>query len=70
MKVAPTVETLRHKMRFITEEFPDRTVTNPEEFHALYSKFRWVIEQTDYNIDIADCISALHCAMEDFEMYA
>ena len=46
------------------------SVTNPEEFHALYSKFSWIIEQTDYKIDIVDCLTALHCAMEDFEMYA
>lgn len=70
MKVKTSVETLRTKMRFITDEFPDRSVTNPEQFHALYSKLRDVIEETDYNIDIADCLSALHCAMEDFEMYA
>ena len=45
------------------------SVTNPEEFHALYSKFSWIIEQTDYKIDIVDCLTALHCAMEDYEMY-
>ena len=63
-------EQLRYKMKNLDELCPNRSVTNPEEFHALYSKFRWIIEQTDYNIDIVDCLTALHCAMEDFEMYA
>ena len=49
----------------------NRSVTcNDEQFYELYSKFRDVIEDTDYNIDIVDCLTALHCAMEDFEMYA
>ena len=63
-------EQLRYKMKHLDELCPNRSVTNPEEFHALYSKFRWIIEMTDYNIDIVDCLTALHCAMEDFEMYA
>ena len=57
-------------MKHLDELCPNRSVTNPEEFHALYSKFSWIIEQTDYKIDIVDCLTALHCAMEDFEMYA
>ena len=63
-------EQLRYKMKHLDELCPNRSVTNPEEFHALYSKFRWIIEMTDYNIDIVDCLTALHCAMEDYEMYA
>ena len=63
-------EQLRYKMKHLDELCPDRSVTNPEEFHALYSKFRWIIEMTDYKIDSVDCLTALHCAMEDFEMYA
>ena len=62
-------EQLRYKMKNLDELCPDRSVTNPEEFHALYSKLRWVIEMTDYKIDIVDLYTALHCAMEDFEMY-
>ena len=62
-------EQLRYKMKHLDELCPNRSVTNPAEFHALYSKFSWIIEQTDYNIDIVDCLTALHCAMEDFEMY-
>ena len=63
-------EQLRYKMKHLDELCPNRSVTNPEEFHALYSKLRDVIEDTNYNIDIVDCLTALHCAMEDFEMYA
>ena len=63
-------EQLRYKMKNLDALCPDRSVTNPEEFHALYSKLRDVIEDTNYNIDIVDCLTALHCAMEDFEMYA
>ena len=63
-------EQLRYKMKHLDELCPDRSVTNPEVFHSLYSKFRDVIEDTEYNIDIVDCLTALHCAMEDYEMYA
>ena len=62
-------EQLRYKMKHLDELCPNRSVTNPEEYHALYSKLRWVIEMTDYKIDIVDLYTALHCAMEDFEMY-
>ena len=62
-------EQLRYKMKHLDALCPNRSVTNPEEFHALYSKLRWVIEMTDYKIDIVDLYTALHCAMEDFEMY-
>ena len=62
-------EQLRYKMKHLDELCPNRSVANPEEFHALYSKLRWVIEMTDYKIDIVDLYTALHCAMEDFEMY-
>ena len=62
-------EQLRYKMKNLDALLPDRSVTNPEEFHALYSKLRDLIEDTNYNIDIVDMYTALHCAMEDFEMY-
>ena len=63
-------EQLRYKMKHLNELCPNRSVTNDDEFYALYSKLRDVIEDTNYNIDIVDCLTALHCAMEDFEMYA
>ena len=63
-------EQLRYKMKNLNELLPNRSVTNDDEFYELYSKFRDLIEDTEYNIDIVDMYTALHCAMEDFEMYA
>ena len=60
---------LRYKMQHLDSLCPNRSVTNDSEFHELYTKFRDIIEETHYNIDIVDCLTALHCAMEDFEMY-
>ena len=62
-------EQLRYKMKNLDALCPNRSVANPEQFHELYSKLRDLIEDTDYNIDIVDLYTALHCAMEDFEMY-
>ena len=61
---------LRYKMQNLDSLCPNRSVANDEEFHELYTKFRDVIEDTEYDIDIVDCLTALHCAMEDYEMYA
>jgi len=63
-------EQLRYKMKNLNELLPNRSVTNDDEFYELYSKLRDLIEDTNYNIDIVDLYTALHCAMEDFEMYA
>ena len=63
-------EQLRYKMKNLDELLPNRSVTNDDEFYELYNKFSELIEDTEYNIDIVDCLTALHCAMEDFEMYA
>ena len=65
-----TSEQLRYKMKHLDSLLPNRSVTNDDEFYELYSKFRDLIEDTEYDIDIVDCLTALHCAMEDFEMYA
>ena len=62
-------EQLRYKMKNLDSLCPNRSVANDDEFYELYSKFRDLIEDTEYNIDIVDLYSALHCAMEDFEMY-
>ena len=64
-----TAEQLRYKMKNLNELLPNRSVTNDDEFYELYSKLRDLIEDTNYNIDIVDLYTALHCAMEDFEMY-
>ena len=63
-------EQLRYKMKNLDELCPNRSVTNDDEFFELYNKFVELIEDTEYNIDIVDMYTALHCAMEDFEMYA
>ena len=63
-------EQLRYKMKNLDALLPNRSVANDEQFYELYSKFRDLIEDTNYNIDIVDCLTALHCAMEDYEMYA
>ena len=63
-------EQLRYKMKHLNELCPNRSVTNDDEFYELYSKLRDLIEDTNYIIDIVDLYTALHCAMEDFEMYA
>ena len=62
-------EQLRYKMKNLDALLPNRSVANDEQLYELYSKFVELIEDTDYNIDIVDCLTALHCAMEDFEMY-
>ena len=62
-------EQLRYKMKNLNDLCPNRSVTNDDEFYELYSKLRDLIEDTNYNIDIVDLYTALHCAMEDFEMY-
>ena len=63
-------EQLRYKMKHLDALCPIRSVANDEQFYELYSKLRDLIEDTNYNIDIVDMYTALHCALEDFEMYA
>ena len=65
-----TSEQLRYKMKNLDALLPDRSVCNDDELYELYSKLVNLIEQTDYKIDIVDLYTMLHCAMEDFEMYA
>ena len=62
-------EQLRYKMKHLNELCPNRSVANDEQLYELYSKFVELIEDTNYNIDIVDLYTMLHCAMEDFEMY-
>ena len=63
-------EQLRYKMKNLDSLCPNRSVCNDNELYDVYEQFRDLIEDTDYNLDIVDCLTALHCAMEDFEMYA
>ena len=62
-------EQLRYKMKHLNELCPNRSVANDNELFDVYEQFRDLIEDTNYNIDIVDLYTALHCAMEDFEMY-
>ena len=62
-------EQLRYKMKNLDSLLPNRSVANDEQLYELYSKLRDLIEDTNYNIDIVDLYTALHCTMEDFEMY-
>ena len=64
-----TSEQLRYKMKNLDALLPNRSVCNDEQLYDLYSKFRDLIEELDYKVDIADCISALHDSFEDLEMY-
>ena len=62
-------EQLRYKMKNLDSLCPNRSVANDEQLYDLYSKFKDLIEFTDYKIDIVDLYTMLHCAMEDFDMY-
>ena len=62
-------EQLRYKMKNLDSLLPNRSVCNDEQLYDLYSKLRDLIEELDYKVDIADCISALHDSFEDLEMY-
>ena len=62
-------EQLRYKMKNLDSLCPNRSVANDEQLYDLYSKLKDLIEDTEYNIDIVDLYTMLHCAMEDFEMY-
>ena len=63
------IKGLQNKLRYITVDMEDRSVCDDQQYNELVKKFTDVIEFTDYNVDIADCLSALHDAMTNFEMY-
>ena len=63
-------EQLRYKMKNLDSLCPNRSVCNDNELFDVYEQFRDLIEQLDYKVDIVDLYTMLHCAMEDFEMYA
>ena len=65
-----TSEQLRYKMKNLDSLCPNRSVCNDNELYDVYEQFRDLIEQLDYKVDIVDLYTMLHCAMEDFEMYA
>ena len=63
------IKGLQNKLRYITVDMEDRAVCDDQQYNELVRKITDVIEFTDYNVDIADLISALHDAMTNFEMY-
>ena len=63
------IKGLQNKLRYITVDMEDRAVCDDQQYNELVRKFTDVIEFTDYNVDIADLMSALHDAMTNFEMY-
>ena len=65
-----SVKELQTVLNDLPFEMEDRSVTNGEDFYRLYTKFYNVIEHFDVDVDIVDCLSALHRVMEDLEMYA
>ena len=63
------------KNEFVVNIFDDIDVFESEEENTNTSRLsastiEQLFEDTNYNIDIVDMYTALHCAMEDFEMYA
>ena len=56
-------EQLRYKMKHLDELLPNRSVANDEQLYDLYSKFRDLIEDTEYNIDIVDLYTMLHIVL-------
>ena len=63
------VKGLQNKLRYITVDMEDRAVCDDQQYNELVRKFTDLIEFTDYKVDIADLLSALHDAMTNFEMY-
>ena len=45
-------EELRYKMKHLGVLCPNRSVANDDEFYELYSKFKDVIEDTEYNLSL------------------
>ena len=64
-----SVKELQTVLNDLPFEMEDRSITNGDDFYRLYTKFYNVIEHTNYDVDIVDCLSALHRVMEDLEMY-
>ena len=64
------IQQLKTVLNDLPFEMEDRSVTNGEDFYRLYNKFFHAINGTEFDVDIVDCLSALHRVMEDLEMYA
>ena len=54
------IQDLRSTLSTIHEQFPDRCIANDDQLLDFKIKLRDLIEELDYNIDVADCLSLLH----------
>ena len=68
-KIDSKVQKLRTTLSTIHQKLFDRCVANDEQLLDFKCKLRDMIEELDYKIDIADCVSMLHEVFEDLEMY-
>ena len=64
-----TSEQLRYRFKHIESILKDRNVCNGEEISTLFNKFYDAILETDYKVDIGDCIYSLHLVFESMDMY-
>ena len=64
-----TSEQLRYRFKHIDSILKDRNVCNGNEISTLFNKFYDVILETDYKVDIGDCIYSLHLVFESMDMY-
>ena len=64
-----TSEQLRYRFKHIDSILKDRNVCNGDEISTLFNKFYDAILDTDYKVDIGDCIYSLHLVFESMDMY-
>ena len=64
-----TSEQLRYRFKHIDSILQDRDVCNGDEISTLFNKFYDAILETDYKVDIGDCIYSLHLVFESMDMY-
>ena len=64
-----TSEQLRYRFKHIDSILKGRNVCNGEEISTLFNKFYDAILETDYKVDIGDCIYSLHLVFESMDMY-
>ena len=64
-----TSEQLRYKFKHIDSILQDRNICNDDEIFTLFNKFYDVILETNYKVDIGDCIYSLHLVFESMDMY-
>ena len=68
-KLSPDVQSLKNQLKYIDYDMEDRAVCTDAEINDLSTKFYNLIMETEYKVDIADCLRAMHLAFSDLEMY-